>query len=210
MISNIYDNLKTGDIILFKCNTLPIIGAFLTYGYFSHIGMVVKKKIYKNDLYISETNPAYEYLPSDYNKEKKITPLLSKNNGWRTQYGSDLLPLLVRIKYYPGECFIMRLNKPLDEKKENILFNILSESCPYPTLFKAIKIFIKEKMGYKDTSARHCFQHVGDILDKIGLTNNISSNNSIISICNEISSIPEKDLNDGFKYEPIKRIIYDI
>jgi len=219
-ISNIYNSLKTGDIILFKCNTLFLPNILLTHIYFTHIGMVIKKKnSYKdnieNDIYISETNPSDEYLPRDYNKKSglyKLKPFISKKNGWKSNYGTDLLPLLVRLKYYPGDCFIMRLNKPLDKRREDILAKCVLEKCPYPTPFQGLKIFIEEKFGKNYTNsicAKHCFQHVGNLLDKIELTNNILKS-GIISICNKVAYLSENELNDGYMYEIPKKIIYDI
>ena len=84
-MSDIYDELKSGDIILYKCNTISLSSVFLTHVYFSHIGIVIKnnnmqilineniktskndpylfkKENIKNDLFISETNPSFEII----------------------------------------------------------------------------------------------------------------------------------------------------
>jgi hypothetical protein len=99
-ISDIYDTLKSGDIILYKCNGLSISG-LLSNIYYTHIGIVIKYDNANNanrlsDLYISETNPAFEYLPRDYkiNNWYGLRPHIKKHQtGWKTNYGSDLLPL---------------------------------------------------------------------------------------------------------------------
>jgi hypothetical protein len=114
------------------------------------------------------------------------------------------------VKYYPGECFIMRLNKPLNNKKKELLSKIVMEKCPYPTPLQGLKMIIEEKLGQQNTHAKHCFQHIGNLLDKIGLTNNIIKKHGIISICDKIAYLSEKKLNDGYMYEVPKRIIYDI
>jgi hypothetical protein len=169
----------------------------------------------KTDLYISETNPSYEYLPRGYkmNNWYGLRPHLEKtrHNGWITNYGTDLLPLLVRIKYFPGDCFIMKLNKPLDAKKENILYSAISEKCPYPTPVQAIKILAEKKiLKEQKTYARHCFQHVAYLLDKMNITNNILENNGLISICAKLAYIDGQKLNSGYEYQTPVRIVYDI
>ena len=48
-ISEIYDELKNGDIILYKCNTISI-SSILSQVYYSHIGMVIKYPEYKEKM----------------------------------------------------------------------------------------------------------------------------------------------------------------
>ena len=241
-ISDIYDTLKSGDIILYKCNGLSISG-LLSNIYYTHIGMVIKyddnanylKNIEANylkndvyrtiplqpnkkrlsDLYISETNPAFEYLPRDHTVDNwyGLRPHLQKaqHDGWVTNYGADVLPLLIRLKYYPGDCFIMRLNKELTSEKKRILDACVEEKCPYPTPIQGLKILSEKKiLKQQKTYARHCFQHVANLLDQMGITNNMLSSNGVISICNELGYIDGKVLNHGYQYETPIKIIYDI
>jgi hypothetical protein len=217
-ISDIYDTLKSGDIILYKGNALALVGV-LANTYYTHVGMVIKKDNdngLKTDLYISETNPAFEYLPKHYNDKNNwygLRPYSQKDPycGWKTKYGTDLLPLLIRIKYFPGDCFIMRLNKELDQKRKKELFLAMAEFCPYPTPSQIIKMAIEKKiLNTQKTYARHCFQHVANLLDKIKLTNNILESSGIVSICGEVGYIDGKKLNDGYRYETPIKIIYDI
>lgn len=184
-ISNIYDDLKSGDIILFKSNTIFYVNIFLTNTYYTHIGMVVKK----NDiLYISETNAENVlYIPN-----------------YKTNNGSELLPLLIRIKHYPGDCFLMKLNKPLTSEKEKILLKHANEKIPYPTAFQAFINYFT-----KNNNIRHCFQHVGNLLDQIGITNNIMKNN-IINICSAVENIFTKKINDDYQYSNPIKILYDL
>jgi len=236
-ISDIYDKLKSGDIILYKCNSLSISG-ILANNYYTHIGMVVKYDSAANDsaandsaatdgaaancdaykqvtdVYISETNPAFEYLPRDYkiNNWYGLRPHIKKHQtGWKTNYGSDLLPLLVRLKYYPGECFIMRLNKPLDVKRNNHLLNAVKEKCPYPTPLQAISILAEKNIAQRQkTYARHCFQHIAKLLDTMNITNNMLDEFGFFSVCNKVAYIDGEKLNDGFLYETPIKIIYDL
>jgi hypothetical protein len=256
-ISDIYDTLKSGDIILYKCNGLSISG-LLSNIYYTHIGIVVKyddnanylknhndnylgncscldvkylgnsnhRDLYKSiplqpnkkrlsDLYISETNPAFEYLPRDHNPNNwyGLRPHLQKaqHDGWITNYGSDILPLLIRLKYYPGDCFIMRLNKELTPERKQLLEVCVEEKCPYPTPIQGLKILSEKKiLKQQKTYARHCFQHVAHLLDQINITNNMLSSNGVISICNELGYIDGKVLNNGYQYETPIKIIYDI
>lgn len=185
-ISKIYDELKSGDIILFKSNAIFYINVFLTNGYYTHIGIVVKKN---NILYISEINSYGNiYLPPNY----------------KTSNHSELFPLLIRIKYFAGDCYLVELNKNLDKKRENILLNYSDEKILYPTPFQRFINYFT-----KNISVRHCFQYVGYILDKMGITNNIMSNN-IINICSTVENIFTKKLNDEYQYNSPIRIIYDI
>ena len=164
-----------------------------------------------HNLFISETNPSYEYLPRDYNKNNfgGLGPFLNRKEGWRTNYGSDILPLLVRIKYYPGDSFLMKLNKPLDAEREELLIKYAHEQCPYPTILQGLSIIIEQNFGEQKTHARHCFQHVGYLLDKINITNNISDN-GIYSICKKIANIYQEKLNDDYQYNIPIKILYDI
>lgn len=217
-ISELYDNLKTGDIILFKSNSKSLSSTVLTHVYYTHIGIVIKPKFLhylKQDeelpLYISETNPAFEYLPINYNNEFDLKPSSYTHDGWKTNNGTDLLPLLIRIKYYPGDSYIMSLNKQLDPKREELLIKYSKEFCPYPTPIQGFKILMERKFSNKQiTNARHCYQHVANLLDKINITNNLYLECGIISICNKLAYIYGKELNDGYMYHNPIKIIYDI
>jgi len=184
-ISNIYDELKNGDIILFKSNTIFYVNIFLTNTYYTHIGMVVKKN---GILYISETNAG----------DVLYTP------NCKTKNCSELLPLLIRIKYYPGDAFLMKLNKPLTSEKEELLLKYSNEKIPYPTSFQAFINYFT-----RNNNIRHCFQHVGNLLDKIGITTNIMKNN-IINICPAVENIYTKKINDGYQYNTPIKILYDL
>jgi hypothetical protein len=225
-ISELYDNLKTGDIILFKSHSKSLSSTVLTHVYYTHIGIVIKPNIHSHlhkiplytnkeeiPLYISETNPAFEYLPINYKNGNfdDLKPAKYKHDGWRTNNGTDLLPLLIRIKYYPGDSFIMSLNKKLDPNRENLLIKYTKEFCPYPTPIQGLKILMEQKFSNKQkTNARHCYQHVANLLDKINITNNLFSDYGVISICNKLAYIYGEELNDGYMYNTPIKIIYDI
>jgi hypothetical protein len=124
--------------------------------------------------------------------------------NYKTNYGTDIIPLLIRIKHYPGDCFLMKLNKPLDLGKESQLIKYVHEQTPYPTAFQSVINYFT-----KNNNIRHCFQHVGNLLDKIGLTSNIMKNN-IINICNAVENIYTKKINDGYQYNSPIKILYDV
>jgi len=209
-ISEIYDSLKTGDIIFFRANSLSMPCAFFTHSYFTHIGIVIKDE-FKNfnsyvNIYINETNPeGTEYLPLNYNKNwYQLDPnVKKKKKGWTLLNGNKLNPLLVRIKYFPGDCYLMKLNKELDNKRKSLLLKYSSKKIAYPiTPMGAVNAFLK-----KDNL--HCFQYIAYLLDKINITN-IAKLYGISSICGEFGKLFNKKLNDGYIYEIPKRIIYDI
>jgi hypothetical protein len=221
-ISDLYDNLKTGDIILFKSNSKSLSSTVLTHVYYTHIGIVIKHKFAHSlmnnsnasediPLYISETNPAFEYLPINYNKEFDLKPAKYAHDGWRTNNGTDILPLLIRIKYYPGDSYIMSLNKKLDPKREELLIKYSKEFCPYPTPMQGLKILMEKNINNKQiTNAKHCYQHVANLLDKINITNNLYSDYGVISICKKLAYIYGEELNDGYVYNSPIKIVYDI
>lgn len=187
-LSSVLNTLKSGDIILFSLKKLAFTNVLLApYIYFTHCGIIIKKD---NKLYITETNPKGELIPYlDSQIKKKIGC-------------TDIMPLYQRIKYYPGDCFLMRLNKPLDVKREQILINTTYEKYPYPTIVQIIRNYFTKK-----NTPRHCFQHVGFLLDKMGITNNISNYDSLF-ICKKIAYLCGQPLNDGYKYiEPIKIVL---
>ena len=224
-ISELYDSLKTGDIILFKSHSKSLSSTVLTHVYYTHIGIVIKPHMHMGKastslclnadeipLYISETNPAFEYLPINYNsKNFDLKPAKYTHNGWRTNNGTDLLPLLIRIKYYPGDSFIMSLNKKLDPKREDLLIKYTKEFCPYPTPVQGLQILMEQKFTNKQkTDARHCYQHVANLLDRINITNNLFSDYGVISICKKLAYIYGEKLNDGYMYNKPIKIVYDI
>ena len=81
-------NAKTGDLIIYRWNTIDI--GYRMFSKYSHVSMIIRKK---NKLFILETHP-------NENKHKK-----SKNNE-----GVHLYKLKNRILNYDGDCYFTQLN----------------------------------------------------------------------------------------------------
>ena len=102
----------------------------------------------------------------------------------------------------------MSLNKKLDSNRESLLLKYAQDSCPYPNPIQGIKILIEQQFGKQKTNARHCYQHVANLLDKINITNNILPQYKLFSICKKIAYIYGEELNDGYMYNTPIKIIY--
>ena len=217
-ISEIYDDLKSGDIILFKGYGDPYFN-ILCDCFFQHAGMVIRytpeeAKQYgkKSDLYIIESSPNNVYLPIDYSDYKKygkkccnIEPDMSKHIGWKFKNGLVACPLLMRLKYCYGNYYIMRLNKELTPEMNNILLyttNIKSKHIG--TISTIQKIFHKKKIVF------HCFQFILFILYQMRITDNYIKKSNVFTSCNKLSYIYNDNLNFGYKYDKPMQILYDL
>ena len=192
LLSKEYDTLKSGDIILFTPSLHNFTNSLLTGCYFSHIGMVVKSenggKGPRSDdegLYMSETNG--------------ITAI-------KTTGGAAFFPLLSRLKYYDGGHFLMRLNKPLDQERKNKLLKLSKEVLDHP--YPSLKTKVLSAVGLSNDNTRHCFQHVGFLLQQMNLLPP-EIDLGIFSSAN-ISTIFRYKLNNGYQYEYPVQMVYDL
>lgn len=197
-LSEHYLTLKTGDIILFVSSTHSPSNSILTQTFYSHVGIILRE----GDLvYITEAQTGAELMPRPGKSDFRMRP------------GADITPLLTRLKYYTGSYYILRLSRPLDPEREELVKNIAERTYqdryPYPST----KQLVLGLFGVK-TRSRHCFQHVAHILDKIGLTPLHRSaplqDSGFLKICDEICEIHKRQLPDGYYYEPPCQLIYDI
>ena len=199
-ISEIYDDLKSGDIILFTSTILNLSNILLSQLFYTHIGILIRI----NDImYISETNPAIEYMP----KNGKTSIGISYNEI-RTNSGADILPLLPRLKFFTGDYYILQLSRPLDKKREEILIKTATElfnnNYPYPTPFQGVIAVMGKKI-----KARHCMSHVAHILDELNLTLNYEQS-GFLNVCKKVSEIADVKLNDNYFYNTGIQVLYDI
>ena len=199
-ISEIYDDLKSGDIILFASTIINLSNILLSHIFYTHIGILIRI----NDImYISETNPAIEFMP----KNGKSTYNTSYDEI-RTNNGADILPLLPKLKFFTGDYFIMQLSRPLNQNREELLIqtakDLFNDNYPYPTLFQGLVAIMGKKI-----KARHCMLHVAHILDKLQLTLDYEQS-GFLSICKKITELSNIKLNDNYYYNNITQILYDI
>jgi hypothetical protein len=183
-MSEIYNDLKSCDIILYKGYRNPMI-SILCDCYFQHAGIVikysdedVKKYNKKHNLYIVEFDP----------------------------YNLSSYPLLTRIKYCGSECNIIRLNKEINKSMNDNLLQIINTQKIYhmSNFNELIKL-----MSWKQPIL-HCFRYVLYLLDKIKLANNFIKESNIINACNKLTFIYNEKLNYGYKYYKNEQIIFDL
>jgi hypothetical protein len=187
-------NLQSGDIILFRSNVINYKYFIFSHSFFTHIGIVIKNNnlITKNNNLIAENNNLY---------------ICEKNIPNTTIFGdSNINPLLDRIATFNGSCYLMKLNKPLNFIREQLLksFALKTFVNPiYPNILNSIKGYFKLNYKYM-----HCFQYIAYILDHINITNNLYLHNNI-EICNKVNNLFKKKLNDGYLYAKPVQIILD-
>ena len=199
IISEIYDELNTGDIILFAYMGTNVTNTIFSHTYYTHVGLIVRKG---DILYISETNPAFPYMPKNPNKKEKVS-----NDEICTNNGVDLIPLLPRLKYSTGNYYILQLSKSLDDKREQLIQKELDlrYNYPYPTKTQAIISLFGAKI-----KPIHCWQHVTHLLNSINLLPPEFSNLGVVEVCKKIANISNIKLNDNYYYKDVIQILYDI
>ena len=188
-ISDLYDTINTGDILLFVSSShFPANSAF-SHTFFTHSAVLWKSN---NNILTSESQNGTELLNIN---GKEI--FMDK--------GSTYTYLLPRIKYYTGNVYIMKLKKKLDNEKEKKIINTIKDTngYPYPSMIDIFKSII-----FKASTTRHCFQHVGYILNKSGVTNlNI---NNLIQICKDVCNLNLSSKYEESLYNEPIHILYNI
>jgi len=179
-LSLLYEKINTGDLVLFVSPSYFPSSNIFTHTYFTHVGFVYKEN---NNVYISESQNGTELMPY---QDREIY----------MEKGAVRHLLLPRIKYYTGKIYIMKLKKSLSNSQQIIDYIKSLDGHPYPTVSDFVMSI------FKTVKSRHCFQHVGNILNTTMKFNlNISSP---IQICRDICSLHNE------YYEIPKEIVYDI
>ena len=104
--SEIFSQLKTGDIILFRADDASLVPILIFGDSFSHVGIVYEK------------DGQYFIVESVGGKDH--------NGMGNNERGVTISPLYAKILTYPGTTYLKRLNKPLDFAKLR-LFDIAIE-----------------------------------------------------------------------------------
>jgi hypothetical protein len=179
-LSLLYEKINTGDLILFVSPSYFPSSNIFTHSYFTHVGFIYKEN---NNIYLSESQNGTELMPSRYGE------IFMEKGAVRHL-------LLPRIKYYTGKIYIMKLKNSLPNSQHIIEYIKSLDGHPYPT---ALDFFMSI---FKPVKSRHCFQHVGNILNA---TMNFNLNiSSPIQICRDICVLHSEH------YETPKEIIYDV
>jgi hypothetical protein len=114
LVSNIVNECKSGDLLLFSNLRCNVITRTLGNPYFSHIGIIVKKL---DELYVLEL-VLNDYV---YPKQSKKANLI-------------FTPLIDRIKNYSGYVFYCKLLNNLSLENENKLLDISNENNKFTIL----------------------------------------------------------------------------
>lgn len=216
-ISQLYPEIKTGDIILYASAAQGFVNGIVTHTYFSHCGMAIrdeappdaappdagppdagapKKGAPEEEdplpmVYVSEGQPGTKFMPAP-------------GGGFaRMRAGTATVPFLARLKYYTGVCYIMRLSRPLAPDREAAVKAAARAPHPYSTLTE----FVAE-MFVGGGGSRHCFQHVAHLTRLAGLVRGPFP--GLVEVCREVCDMYRRGLPDGYRYEPPVQIVYDI
>ncbi len=193
-ISELYDTMKTGDIIFMTSTALSAFLSMSTQGYFSHCGMIVD---IDGILHLSESQSQDCITPIDkpYNESQFVIKL---------NKGTTLTPLLTKLKYYSGNYYYSKLSKELSKNDIHKLTNLINHinGYQYPTHFQSIL-----KHFGVDSSTRHCYQHLLLLLKCIGMNEEVKNSNK--SLSKFFDTIFEKKYSFGYYHNPIQ-INYDI
>lgn len=190
LLSNVYDNLKTGDLILFRSTlTSPIADMFMTNFVYKHVGLIVK---IRNILYITEIN-------NDKNVFYK-----NNDNVVLMPSGISIVPLLTRLKYYAGLIYLSTLYVQLNpEKEKNLIDKILSlkEYITYPSIICLFQNFVLNIS--LPNSVMHCYSYMYYLLKFLDIAKDDLYTG--FDLANFITKIDETNC-----YSKIKNLLYDI
>ena len=153
LYSDIENNIKSGDLLLFDHNLTSIHERTFAHRQFSHIGIVIKNNgiLYSYDM--NPDNLQYDIL----------------NN----EYGNKLVPLYERISNYYGDVFIASLKNKLNKQQEDYLISrIKKNKYAFLSNFKIVLSFLFDsRNNYKNEKI--CSEFIAELLDKLKITNNI-------------------------------------
>jgi hypothetical protein len=184
-ISDIYDNLKSGDIILFNNYQWAPISYAIVDSCYTHAEIIIKY----NDFDVKK-----------YKLKQNLYSVEFCANGLQTH------ELLLKIKNFGSNCSIFTLNKEITEKMyKKFLKLIHSKQEIYYILWK--NIF--KKIIYWGRIMIHCFQYILYILDQLKLTNNLLKRRDMIKSVNTVSNINNEKLNFGYKYNKAVKVVYN-
>ena len=125
-----------------------------------------------------------------------------------------MAPLLTRLKYYTGNTYVMRLSRKLDRDRESNLVleavRLRSREYPYPSWSQALA----EHVLGRASKARHCFQHVANLLDQARLcpvdNGRPLASNGLLQVCRDVCNLAGRELPDGYTYESPVEIVYNL
>jgi hypothetical protein len=195
-ILDAFPRMKAGDILLFVAACHGFSNSLVSRQYFSHVAILVE---IGGRFYVSESTLGSELMPRTDRPKPYILSNEDRATELRLNNGPSLSPPLVRLKHYSGLVYYMPLNKPLNEGRKTKLAAAAQEPSDYPTFGQ----MLAGLAGIR-TKSRHCFQHIGALLEAAGLTPLDDANfdsGSLIQICDTICNLANVPLENGFMYE---------
>lgn len=188
-LSDIYHLLKTGDLVFFVASTHSPVNSAVTQTFFSHVGVLLREG---ELVYVSESTGRGELMPD-----------FASSSDLLLNHGANLTPLLTRLKYYAGDCYVASLARALSSGQDSRLKELAEraalEEVPYPSLWHAILALLG-----RGPHSRHCFQHVAYLLDRVGVTRGLSGE-GFVGVCDAVCGLP-----GGPEYGPIVQVLYDL
>lgn len=121
--------------------------------------------------------------------------------------GTTLLPLLARLKGYPGSYGFSSLSRPISRPRVAAVAAAAAVYRPYPS---SGEVFICALTG---RPCYHCFTHVAHLLDVAGLTPTGGKPLSLLGstgVCSAVCNLPGKALTGGYWYADPVSILYDL
>lgn len=150
LLSRELPGIKSGDILLFISHATGLTNSLFMNDLYTHSGMVV---MVDGVPHLSEATIAMPQLRPD-GDEQVATP-----------NAAVLVPLVPRLEYYAGSCFLMPLAHPLTPSQEAALASRAREKGAYPKVHHMLLALVGVSSGHK---ARQCMQHVAWLLDGMG------------------------------------------
>lgn len=189
LYSKEFNKLKSGDILYMRSSITNFQEIAIPYVY-KHIAIIVE---FNNILYCAEAT-------SKTILGKSGNTLISRKSGVAAY------PLRDKLKNSLGPVFISKLNKPLtmeiNEKLQDTTIQHLGEE--YPSILYLYFIFT---LGLPLKTKMYCHTFVYECLYSMGLISSKMKNRKKIG--KFITAIYEHDLNNGYRYEFPKQLIYD-
>lgn len=208
LISDLYSELHTGDIVLFAPQA-TILSPF-TKSMFTHAGLVLRERRAREGLLDDGLSDAISIVETSLG-----TPPGVVAPEFSIPSGVAITPFLSKIKYYPGPAYIMRLREPLSAAQEQAVIETAyrMQGDPYPSLSQGFFDAVRGR------PTPHCYQLVATLLHAGGLETEAGPSlreHSALSVCDTIRELSggKKHLVSGdgarYQYAPLTEILYNI
>jgi hypothetical protein len=191
---------KISDLFLFVAATCAGTNSMLTQTFFSHGAVALREG---ELVYLSETRAGGELMPDPGDPTRR---------DLKTGRHAAITPLLTKLKYYTGSCYVAPLSRRLDPAREEALKReaerLRAVKYPYPSLSQTVAGLL----GWR-TRSRHCFQHAAHLLDTVGLAplgRGPLADAGFVGVCGAVCALPGRALPDGYRYGAPVQILYDV